>query len=84
VAESGWASGAMRLELPVLENFLQMTSAAGNEVLYTVLLPSGEKKTIDMNLLFREVHDALRALEHFLDLPYKAANPTGQEAIGGR
>jgi len=74
----------MRLELPVMENFLSMTAAAGNEVLYTVILPSGEKKTIDMNLLFKEVHGALRAMEHYLDLPTREANPTGMEALGGR
>lgn len=74
----------MRLEMPVLENLVAMSNAAGTEVFYTVVLPDGTKKTIDVNMAWAEILSSFRALEHFLDEPYrKAPNPTGQARIGG-
>ena len=73
----------MRLELPVLENLVALSRAAGNEVFYTVKLPDGSSRTVDVNLAWVEILKGFRALEHFLDADYaKAPNPTGMAPIG--
>jgi hypothetical protein len=74
----------MRLDMPVLENLVKMTKASGTEVFYTVVLPDGTSKTVDVNMAWGEILNSFRALEHFLDEPYRKAqnyNPGGK-AIG--
>mgnify|MGYP001568648461 CR=1 FL=1 len=71
----------MTLDLPCLENFKSMVQHQGASVWFTVRQPDGTEKTIDINLVFLEVLQAIRALEHFTDGKLEP-NPTGQERIG--
>jgi hypothetical protein len=57
----------MKLETPLLDKFLSMTMVSGAETVFTVKLPSGETQSVDMNALFREIHNALHSLHHFMD-----------------
>jgi hypothetical protein len=86
----------MKLETPLLDKFIAITRASGTETLFTVRLPSGESAQIDINAVFREIHEALHSLHHFIDpdgahhtgfpvitTPVQPKdNPTGQAMIG--
>jgi len=86
----------MKLETPLLDKFMAMTSATGTETIFSVRLRDGSMAQIDMNALFREIHAAVHALHHFMDpdgahhTGYPVIekqvsaedNPTGLAAIG--
>ena len=86
----------MKLETPLLDKFIAVTSVAGTEVNFSVRTPSNEVVTFDINALWREVHSALHSLHHFMDpggahhtgypvvVRHVSAdeNPTGQAMIG--
>ena len=86
----------MKLETPLLDKFMAMTSASGTETMFSVRLRDGSMAQIDMNALFREIHFSLHSLHHFMDpngahhtgfpVLSKAVtaeeNPTGQAALG--
>jgi hypothetical protein len=86
----------VKLETPRLDEFCALTRVAGCEVWFTIRTPSGEAKQLDVNALFREVHQALHSLHHFMDpdgahhtgFPHIPSvvkpedNPTGRAALG--
>ncbi len=86
----------MKLETPLLDKFVSMTSASGTETIFSVRLQDGSMAQIDINAVFREIHFSLHSLHHFIDpggahhtgFPILAQhvtaedNPTAQAAIG--
>jgi hypothetical protein len=67
LAKLGNGGVDMKLETPLLDKFLAVTSVAGTEVNFSVRTPGNEVVTFDMNALFREMHAALHSLHHFMD-----------------
>jgi len=57
-----------------------VANVAGTEVMFTVRIPSSDEVvSVNMNLLFREIYDALRALERFVE----AKDITARGGLGG-
>jgi len=70
----------MTRPLPELEHFLSVANVAGTEVLFTVRVPSSDEVvSINMNAVFREIYDAFRALEKFVE----AKDITARGGLGG-
>ena len=69
----------MRRPLPVMERYLELTALAGSEVNFVVTGPDGREQSINVNLVFREMYDALRALEQLVE----ASNLTKAGGMGG-
>ena len=58
----------MTLDMPVLQNLVDMCQRSGAETFFTVQFPDGTTKTIDVNLVWAEIHRNFRAIEHFFEM----------------
>lgn len=65
--------------MPVLEHFIAITQASGTETMFTVRSPDGEVVSLNLNDVFKELHDGFRALERLVD----ARTITDRGGMGG-
>jgi hypothetical protein len=57
----------VKLETPHLDEFVQVARLPGTEINFTVQMPDGSHKTLNINALFVDIHAALHSLHHFMD-----------------